>query len=595
VATLVNHLPLMRQTMFYRYAPSSWELALIILAAFGLDEFQTGIPRRRWAFGFVLFLLVICTALAWPMRAFWERPRAYAPGALIFLGLAIAWTIAAILAAGFFWKLRFIEQRRLALACLLIFDGAIMFVVPQLTTVRRSPMDFAAMQFLRDHQGLSRTYTLGPLWPNYGAYFGVASINHNVEPVPALWADQVERNLLPGYSKYDLGVVFWAPAMIDAGGLQGDEGERALSQHLANYLDLGVRYVITKAGRSPVPTTILLPAESADIPAPQRLRAIFAVLDRCRTIRDNPAKPALQRFAASAVLRTGGLILGSFLHADRTNAARLQPTGTDGIELQTGQSATILVSAPAPLVKEAPITSVGTKISHSNADADGNLRVDICAGTICKSGERSLAGLDDDAFRQIALDQPLDAPAGTPLRLTFMRNEGLRPLVLPMGSEAAGVSERIEGPNGSLEGRAIPIAFGYGSALSGSRKVYGDPILDIWEIPNPAPYFQVAQGGPCTLLFTERESVTADCAAPATLLRRELYMPGWRASVNGMESSAVQQQAIFQSVALPAGRNQLRYKFAPPYVDYGWAAAAIGIIGLLWQAFVLTWRARNGG
>jgi uncharacterized membrane protein YfhO len=90
----------------------------------------------------------------------------------------------------------------------------------------------------------------------------------------------------------------------------------------------------------------------------------------------------------------------------------------------------------------------------------------------------------------------------------------------------------------------------------------------------------------------QREDVTAECASAATLLRRELYMPGWRVTVNGAAAAAVQQNDIFQSAALPMGRSQVRYHFAPPYVDFGWAASIAGMAGLIWQ-IVLIGRSRQ--
>lgn len=84
-----------------------------------------------------------------------------------------------------------------------------------------------------------------------------------------------------------------------------------------------------------------------------------------------------------------------------------------------------------------------------------------------------------------------------------------------------------------------------------------------------------------------REDVTAECMAPATQMRRELYMPGWRVAVNDKSPAAVQQGGIFQSGALPAGQNQVRYYFRPPYVEFVWAAAAVGMAGLLWQVILV--------
>ena len=116
------------------------------------------------------------------------------------------------------------------------------------------------------------------------------------------------------------------------------------------------------------------------------------------------------------------------------------------------------------------------------------------------------------------------------------------------------------------------------------RRVYNDELMDIWELPHPAPYFEVASGGPCTWSATERERVAVRCAAPAVLLRRELFMPGWEVSADGRKPEAVRQSGIFQAAPVPAGASELRYRFTPPHVALGWAACFAGLFGLLWQA-----------
>jgi hypothetical protein len=148
-------------------------------------------------------------------------------------------------------------------------------------------------------------------------------------------------------------------------------------------------------------------------------------------------------------------------------------------------------------------------------------------------------------------------------------------------------AQQTKGPNGVPSKHILQLAFEYGMALPGLRKFYADSVMDIWELPNPAPYFQVIQGGPCTLLTMRREDVAADCVASATLVRRELYMPGWRAMVNGSAPEAVRQNGLFQSVTLPLGHSQVRYHFEPPYVRFGWAASVIGIAGLIWQVVLM--------
>jgi hypothetical protein len=581
VMRLVNHIPLMRQTIFFRYAPPSWELALIVLAAFGLDDFLNRTPGGRKPFGIAMGLLAIGIALALPQRAFWERPRPFVPFGFLLLGVSVGWALVGMLAAGLSWKLLPSRQCRGALACLLVIDAAIMFTVPLTASMRRDQLDTAAVQFLRDHMGLSRFYSLGPIEPNYGAYFQIPSINHNVEPVPKLWADYVERSLLPGFSKIDLSETFWPGAMPDG------EGERALSQHLANYLDLGVRYVVTKPGQSPFPTTFL-PAKSGEqFTTSKRLQTLFAELERFRSMADDHAKPAIERFVAKAILKIGNSF-GSAGPAD-IDRGRESDTTSDAeyVMLRRGQSVKIRLVAPSPPIADSPITSVGTMIGGSGGAADGDLRIDICAETVCQSGQRLIAGSADNAVLQIPLDKAIAVPAEAPLSLTITHEAGSRPLTLRLRTPVAEQAQQIEGPNGAIANHTLQFAFEYGMTLPGVHKAYADSVMDIWELPNPAPYFQVIQGGPCTLSTMRHEDVSAECVAPATLLRRELYMPGWTVTVNGAAPAAVQQNSIFQSAVLPVGRSQVRYHFAPPYVDFGWAASLIGLAGMLWQVILI--------
>jgi len=593
VMSLMNHLPLMRQANFFRYAPPSWSLALIILAAFGLDDFTNNTPRRRGAFGVTIGLLVVGIALAWPPRAFWERPRAFVPIMFLLLGLSLAWALAGLLAAALSWKLLHGERRRIVLACLLLVDAVMMFMVPQSTAVRRNHIDLPAVQFLSDHQGLSRSYTLGPMQPNYGAYFRAANIDHNVVPVPKLWADYVERNLLPSSSRLDSSLPFYSSMTFWPGVMPDGDAQQDLSDNLDNYLSLGVRYVITKPGQSPTPIRFL-PIADANIQqgvsgtqfSTPRLGMVLTALERCRSIANDPIKPAIVRLVAKAILRVGHSIAGSSTQESiLINHKSAAPLDTEYITLQRGQSVEVGVSAPSPVRADSAITSVGAMVSNSGGAVDGDLTVEICLETVCRSGKRSLAELTDGAVFLMPLDQPLAPSSGAPLGLTFTHQNGSHPVGLRLTPTGAAPEQQIQGPTSPLPGHTIQLAFGYG--VPGLRKAYADSVMDIWELPNPAPYFQVIQGGPCTVSTTQREEVTAECAAPATLLRRELYMPGWRVKVNATPATSVQQDGLFQSAALPAGHSQVRYHFAPPYIEFGWAASLIGMVGLLSQIILI--------
>ncbi len=360
VQGLMNYIPLVKETVFHRYAPPSWELAIIILAAIGHQEWRQ--KNGRWPFAIMIVLVGVSVMSAWPTQSFWGWPvpspqdhyKKLTPSVLWTLsGLAVAAVIAARLRG---------YHCRLALACLLILDASRLFIVPELSGNRGGHIDDQAVTFLRDHQGLSRSYTLGPMAPNYAAYFQIASLNYNVLPAPLVWVRYVDRNILPELVQRTGGWWLWPPLFGEV------TGRVTLPEPIQNYAELGVRYVIT------------------------------------------------------------------------------------------------------------------------------------------------------DPDKQLGLPQ-----------------------------------------------------------------VYEDNVMRIWEIPDPAPYFEAAQGGPCQLTHAQRQEVDFDCAAPAILIRHELYMPGWTAEINDNQTEITPHHDVFQQIALPQGHGHVRYDFAPPYVNYGWIAFVIGALGMLAQ------------
>jgi hypothetical protein len=257
--------------------------------------------------------------------------------------------------------------------------------------------------------------------------------------------------------------------------------------------------------------------------------------------------------------------------------------------LSPDQSAETVVSMPASLAQSA-IEGVGVLLARSDVPADGELAVSVCAGQVCRSGLRPLSAPGESAFLEVHLDQPLAAPSGTPLRMTFTHHHGSGPLAL---SVAVGGDQQLHGPNGDLPGRRLHLTLAESTLARGLHKVYADSLMDIWEVSDPAPYFEVIQGGPCNLAAGQREDVTAVCSSPAKLRRRELYMPGWSVKNHGAPVQRVQQDGIFQVTALPAGSSSVYFHFSPPYIEIGWTASLAGLAGLLWQLFRIV-RSRGG-
>ncbi len=260
IAGWVTYVPFLSKAAFYRYSPPSWELAIIILAGFGLDAAHKSRARSAAAFAFVVALLAASAVLAWPKRDIWNWTEQQLPIMLLFFKISLACCVVGLLAMALAFYLTTGTTRRISLACLVVLEGLLLFAVPQASGVRQGQIDDAAIQFLRSHQGLSRNYTLGPLLPNYGAYFRVASIDHNVLPVPKLWADYVDQNLLPGIVTRSSGVIFW-PGEAPTG-----FGEQALLQHPEIAANLGVKYVIAAHGVELIPMSLIAVGETGNRP-----------------------------------------------------------------------------------------------------------------------------------------------------------------------------------------------------------------------------------------------------------------------------------------------------------------------------------------
>ncbi|MBW8836652.1 MAG: hypothetical protein JF605_16700, partial [Burkholderia sp.] len=196
--TLMNLVPGVENTAFYRYAPPAWALAMTILAVRGLDQAAQGPAESRMPFALACIAAVAVVANAgataaslWPQLYPVPGLRNAAAGSLTWAVLtgAIVLALLARLRAG---------RSLTALGFVLVVDATLMAFIPTLGNPRGGTINGAAIGFLQSNLGFQRFFTLGPIQPNYGAYYGIASINHNYLPVARAWVDWVRAHLDPG-------------------------------------------------------------------------------------------------------------------------------------------------------------------------------------------------------------------------------------------------------------------------------------------------------------------------------------------------------------------------------------------------------------
>ncbi|HEY1223383.1 MAG TPA: hypothetical protein VGE75_07805 [Acidimicrobiales bacterium] len=110
--------------------------------------------------------------------------------------------------------------------------------------------------------------------------------------------------------------------------------------------------------------------------------------------------------------------------------------------------------------------------------------------------------------------------------------------------------------------------------------VWHDATATIYALPHPRSFFSSS----CDVTSTNVDAANVTCSnAGATLLRTELSMPGWTASVNGTLATIHTVDGVYQAISLPQGASVVDYRFVPPHEDL---ALALGLVAFV---FLCAW------
>jgi hypothetical protein len=244
---VIGVLPAMSRIQFYRYGTAALELPVIVLAALGLDDLaRVPAHRRRLRWGALGMMAVVMAAALYAWSTVVSTGIQFAHDR--YFDASVIWAALMPALAAAVALLRRARARAALLTVLVAVDALVLFAVPQLSAPRRTTLDLAPVTYLRRHLGEARFFTLGPIDPNYGSYFGLASIGVDDFP-PKAYVRYVRARLDPF-------------AAFTGFQLRGPPPENELLRHLRHYAAAGVRYVLTPAAR-------VLPAK------PATLRLVF--------------------------------------------------------------------------------------------------------------------------------------------------------------------------------------------------------------------------------------------------------------------------------------------------------------------------------
>ena len=264
VVHLMALLPVIRLTAFYRYADGSWEFAAVALAALGMDDIARNMTRRRVlaaAAAVTGVLAAWAAATAWPLLtaavgpsgALGAHRHIYAVGSLVFASVALALLAVGGLMAGRrsepspaerVQRLSRVErgrrQGRALMAGVVAAESIVLLGFTYLSAPPPTPLEAGSVSWLQANLGDHRFYTLGPIQPDYGSYFGIAEANVIDNPVPTAWSRYISARLDPNSPPGN----FTGGARIDP---NGPTPAQELSANLPSYEAVGVRYVVENA------------------------------------------------------------------------------------------------------------------------------------------------------------------------------------------------------------------------------------------------------------------------------------------------------------------------------------------------------------
>ena len=233
---VLTWLPGASTVAFYRYSFPAIAFAFAVLAALGIDGIATQLPRRRHAIVVSVLALGVLVVLAYEAHRLVDQ---LSGNASHWEWAQIAWT-AAVAGAVAMLSLRRVRAHGAVLAGLLIADVALMFGLRELAAPRSVRVDRAPVTYLQRHLGLQRFFTLGPIAPNYGGYWRLASLNDIDIPLPKTWTTYVNASL----DSY-VNAVFFVGNYGGARPLTVPSPAHELIAHVNAYRDAAVSYVVT--------------------------------------------------------------------------------------------------------------------------------------------------------------------------------------------------------------------------------------------------------------------------------------------------------------------------------------------------------------
>jgi hypothetical protein len=221
-------------------------------------------------------------------------------------------------------------------------------------------------------------------------------------------------------------------------------------------------------------------------------------------------------------------------------------------------------------------------IGNYSGKSDGILKIQLWADGLYAFGERSLGESEDNQPFLILLNRPITSASGN-IRYQITDSEGTNPVALWISPQRDG--EQTHSSSEIPSGYAPRLEFVRLPQQNEERpkRIFESSDMDIYELPGSKPYFEVVEGD-CYLRVENRAVVSVNCSTPTLLIRRELYYPGWKASVAGKKLHIEPYNDLFQAIRISPGSYKIVFTYIPTHIRIMTASFLLGLFWLIIDA-----------
>ena len=195
--TVWNLIPFVSTASFARYIAPSTEIAMILLAIYGLYDFETSdLRKKKMVIAGIgsLLILVLCHLQAHSLNQGVELGN---KARIVFIGLQAI----PFIAVGLLILIALFANRKYAsklLILVIVGESILYFFVPTAEAPKQITVDTAAISYLQDHVGSYRYLDFGVLAPNWGTQYGINELSSIDLPFPELFSKYIQANLFQG-------------------------------------------------------------------------------------------------------------------------------------------------------------------------------------------------------------------------------------------------------------------------------------------------------------------------------------------------------------------------------------------------------------